>query len=263
MKLRSIVFVALAFLATMNSYALSFKEFLEERVRNTVVEKTLKSLGGASQSSNGDAVSSEQNYVAKGFEQDKDWQDIFQMMYDATKKVNEGLLSSGLSLELCSAKIVENLYLNEKEFNNKFNIDLGKQVDYPSQFLNVSSFGDLSNANTNSYLEANPFRIPNVSAINYLMFKKDNKNSSIYNNSSAIMIPIRFKLAIDEQMIVVGRTAQIDAQDLYVATLRDMSNVGYLIVKNPKFGINFEEYFQSVLNLYVRNKVMCLYNINP
>jgi hypothetical protein len=264
MKLRSIVFVLLAFFTAMSSHALSFKDFLEERIRSTVVEKTFKSLGGVSNSTAEEVEENQNNETnLRGFEKNKEWQDIFQMFYVATQKVNEGIISSGQSLEACSSQVVEYMYLSERDFNRDFNVNLVKQVSSPSKVLDVSSFGDLSKVNTNNYLEAKPFSIPNVSAINYLMFKNDNKNSSIYKNASSIMIPIRFKDAIDEQFVVVGRSVQSDAKDLYTATLRDMSNIGFLIVKNPKFGINFEDYVKSVLNLYARNKVMCLYDVNP
>jgi hypothetical protein len=62
------------------------------------------------------------------------------------------------------------------------------------------------------------------------------------------------------QYNILGRNPIVDGKNLYVASMRDIATIGYIIVKNPQFGISFDDFFITSMLVYTRNKVMCLYD---
>jgi hypothetical protein len=194
----------------------------------------------------------------RGIELTQEWQDIYNMAEDASKKVTVNLVNAGQSFDFCNNPyILTQLNQKPQSFDFEFNSKLPHQASNPSNVFDYSTFRELNRFNA-KFTNLEPVQIPNANAINTLMNLPNGGN--VYENSSAIMLPKALANEVKMQYNILGRNPIVDGKNLYVASMRDIATIGYIIVKNPQFGISFDDFFITSMLVYTRNKVMCLYD---
>lgn len=268
MKIFSFLHYALiSFLFLFSANASAFK--LGDALQSAVVSNQLDSkpsdaikssiFKGVLQTMTGDGGEIVQNIKLKGIETTKEWQDIYNMAFEASQKVSTSIAESGQSFNYCSVEMLAQFNLDQKMFDYQYNSKLIKNASFPSRVLDISSYRELSRFNKNSNYA--PLHLPNVGIVNYIFKLPNEPHGNIYQNFSAIMLPEALTKEAKNQYVKSERNIVEDARNPYVATLRDIATVGYLIIQNPGLNINFEDYFIMAMQVHSRNKLMCLYNI--
>lgn len=261
----SLVITAITF--STNSFAFDVKQTIKNMVvgpqnrPETQEEKLTSSFIQGAVDTYRDNKQRKELSKLRGIEQTEEWQEIFRMMLEGTQKMDDSMANLRQQLDMCSKDVVGQFYENSRNFEGEFSARLPKKLNYPSQSFDVASFNELSRSNQSSYGQLQAIHIPNVQGVNVMMHRQQMNVGNIYQNFSAMTLPAPLVQAVQQQYQALGRNPQNDAANLYLATLKDMTNIGYFIIKNPQLGIRFEDYLISALGLYSRNKVMCLYEV--
>ena len=87
-------------------------------------------------------------------------------------------------------------------------------------------------------------------------------NSPLERNSSSIAVPEEIH---KQGRTYAGRNTQkqisSDASNLLSATVKDITTIAYLFLKNPQYNISADDYIQNSMLIYARNKMLCMYNV--
>ncbi len=169
----------------------------------------------------------------------------------------------------CNISVVESLMMPHKQFESTVNLVLPKIQNNPTQILDVNTYIELkNNYDKSSIIRQNQDHVPSYGALNSFFIKhgiqvpKNRANSTLEKNSSSITIP--------EDIHKQGRTYsgrnsknQInnDSNNLLLTTVKDITTIAYLFLKNPKHNISADDYIQSSMILYARNKMLCMYDV--
>ena len=148
--------------------------------------------------------------------------------------------------------------MDVKSFDYQYNSKIIKNTTNPANMLNISSYMELQRFNNNRMYS--PLHMPNENLTKFLLNIPTSVNSNVNQNATAILLPAEITDTVKRQYMSLGRNPAVDAIDPYVATLRDMANTGYVILKNPQYKISLQDYFITANLVYARNKMMCLYD---
>jgi hypothetical protein len=194
----------------------------------------------------------------RGIELTQEWQNIYNMAEEASKQAAINMVNAGQSFDFCNNPyILKQLDQKSQNFDFAFNSKLPRQASNPSKVFDYSTFHELNRFNA-KFTGLEPIQIPNANAVNAIMNLPNGGN--VYENFSAIMLPKVLVNEVKMQYNILGRNPIVDGKNLHIASMRDIATIGYVIVKNPQLGINFDDFFITSMLIYTRNKVMCLYD---
>lgn len=194
----------------------------------------------------------------RGIELDTDWSELYKMAQETTQTIDQNLINAGQKFEFCATpNILRQLNENPKTFEFHFNSKLPKQASNPSVVFDYGTVRELSRYNQ-KFTGLEPVAFPNPDAINTVLGL--NSGGNVMQNSSAIMLPKELATEIKKQYSMLARNPGLDGRDMYVATMRDIATIGYLILKNPQLNISFDDFFINSMLVYTRNKVLCVYD---
>lgn len=194
----------------------------------------------------------------RGIELTQEWQEIYNMANEASQNAVVNMVNAGQSFDFCNnPNILHQMNQKPKVFDYSFNSKLPRHASKPSKMFDYSTYRELDRFNS-KFTGLEPLQIPTANGINVLMSLPNGSN--INENASAIMLPTVLVNEIKAQYNNTGRNYLADGNNLHVATMRDIATIGYIIVKNPQLGVNFDNFFITSMLVYTRNKVMCLYD---
>ena len=174
----------------------------------------------------------------------------------------------------CDINSVKQLLLPYKQFETTINQALPKIQQQPTQILNVNTYKNLVDGykTANKIIPQNQDHIPSYAAMEMYLNNHGitikyfgvagKRDSDVQKNETAISVPEDIhKLG----RTYVGRNTKIqinnDANDLLVATIKDITTTAYRLYQNPQYNITVDNYIQSAMYIYARNKILCLYDV--
>lgn len=213
-------------------------------------------------------------------EKDPDWIRIKNEIALDFEKENK-ILEQKKDFSLCSKKSLEVLLQKKKDFNDYVNTNLPRIYSNPTKVLSVNSYYFLGEKYDAQGIQMEQDHIPSFAAIE--TFLKNNglttktitklnpkgksykvRDKDLEGNESAIAIP--YVLHKDASRTFAGRNTSKkindDAKNLELATEKDVATIAYFLYKNPNYGIYYQDYIESAIVLYSRNKLLCLYDVN-
>lgn len=215
------------------------------------------------------------------------WQQLLAQVEGQIQAINIDLTNQGKQPS-CTIQDLQKLTWDKKSFDS-LNLPTSPSLfplDGTAPLYSVNSYAELSN-NYTKYKDktVNPIiqqqdHIPSYKSIELFLQHKGitiNKTyissngktkeyqrlSSLENNTSAVATP--------EEIHKMGRTNgpknkdlyPLDAQNLEFATAKDIASTAYAIATHTgrNYNITADQYIDSAMTLYVRNKMLCLYDI--
>lgn len=213
-------------------------------------------------------------------EKDPLWISIRDKVIEKIKEQDEELIKTKKE-PICKVNDLQKILLKDEDFNNNINFLLPKTISNPTHFLNVDSYFKLKENYSNKSVAMQHDHIPSFAAIEKFLEshgistkttmvtsqktgkKYKVRDKDVENNESAISIP---EILHQEGSRTFGgrntlKQIKNDAQDLKAATIKDITTIAYFLHEEPKYNINYENYIAASMTLYLRNKMLCLYDI--
>lgn len=201
------------------------------------------------------------------------------------------VLTQNNQLPKCDIFVVSLLITNKKQFENNLNnaynngvfIGLPQVQSIPNKttILDVNTFFRLKKAyqTSDKSLSLEQDHIPSYAAIDKFLLNHGISTKTTYRlNSNNEKETVRDSdleanetaIATPREIHKLGRTyggrnypAKIteDSQNLFEATMKDIATIAYWYSLNPQFNITAQDYIKSAMYIYVRNKMLCLYDV--
>lgn len=217
---------------------------------------------------------------ATDLEQDQDWQTIKLEVESAIANTDATLIQNNQMPQQCNINVVQQLQLPHIQFDSSINSILPTIQHTPTNVLNVNTYKQLKkqyNGRT-SILRLQQDHIPSYAAIEQFFINHNIKTKSsfkIVNNKKITLRDTDLEynetaIAVPEDIHMFGRTfggkntsnqIQQDSQNLLLATIKDITTTSYGFYKNPQYNITLNDYIQSAMYIYARNKMLCLYDV--
>lgn len=211
---------------------------------------------------------------ATDLEQEQDWQTIKLDVESAITNTDAILIQNNQMPQQCDINVVKQLLLPYKQFEATINQALPKIQQQPTQILNVNTYKNLVDGykTANKTIPQNQDHIPSYAAMEMYLNNHGitikyfgvagKRDSDVQKNETAISVPEDIhKLG----RTYVGRNTKIqinnDANDLLIATIKDITTTAYRFYQNPQYNITVDDYIQSAMYIYARNKMLCLYDV--
>lgn len=199
-------------------------------------------------------------YSRTGIETSKEWNTVYSAAVESANALDKYLIDNGQDIKSCNINYVANFGRETNEFDRLFGDKLPNKQKLVTKVLDVNSFKKLNEFYYNNPPKITAVYIPSVVSVGVAVNGRRTELNNANKNMSAIMLPEKLMLEVQKQYVLQGRTPEIDALNLHEATMKDISNVGYFLLKNNDFNIRADEFVKDAMLVYARNKMMCLYN---
>lgn len=210
---------------------------------------------------------------------DKLWKELYQAIVKGASAVDQNLAENGQDIQSCSLHRIKSFHEPVSQYDSAINQNLPNIQSNPTASLDVNTFSLLSGVNTNNLGIA---YIPSVFAAELLLKKPANPDadllpsyvaeavyyqnphspdSNFRKNWTAMALP----QGVTDKAIAIyraqGRTPALDASNLREAAIRDLTTIGYVLATNPQYGLSVNDFLKSSMNVYARDKFMCVFEI--
>lgn len=224
-------------------------------------------------------------------EKDPMYKSIETEVRDEIQIVDTALVQNNKMPNYCSVNVISKLVMPRKQFENTINtisnngVFIGlpqiQKVAKQTNILDVNTFKRLKDGykNSSKALELEQDHIPSFAAIDKYLndhgittkttykinakgLKENIRDLELEGNATAISTPY----AIHK----LGRTfggnnykakVEKDSKNLLEATIKDIATTAYWFSRNNQYNITAQDYIKSAMYIYVRNKMLCIYDI--
>lgn len=238
------------------------------------------------------ALDIDQN-VADDFavENDPMYKSLENEVRDEIQIVDTALVQNNQMPNYCNVNVISQLVIPRKQFENTINTisNNGVFVGLPqiqsvanqTSILDVNTFKRLKDGykKSSKVLELEQDHIPSFAAIDKYLndhgittkttvkinakgLKESIRDLELEGNATAISTPY----AIHK----LGRTfagrnykskVDKDSKNLLEATIKDIATTAYWFFRNNQYNITAQDYIKSAMYIYVRNKMLCIYDV--
>ena len=183
----------------------------------------------------------------------------------------------------CSKIDLEQLTINKDSFQNTINLVLPKIQSQlgKTTILDVNTYNQLFDGykKSNKIIPLQQDHIPSYAAIDKFLnrlgvatkttirvsSKGENKtirDKDLEANETAITVPTEIhKLGRTFFGKNTQKKIEGDSNNLLLATVLDISTTALAFAKTPSYGITADQYIDSALMIYLRNKLLCMYDV--
>lgn len=210
---------------------------------------------------------------------------------DEIQIIDTALVQNNQMPNYCSINVISTLTMDRKQFENTINTvnNNGLFIGLPqivaianeTSILDVNTFKRLKDGyeNTTKVIKLEQDHIPSYAAIDKYLNVHGISTKTIYKlNSKGKKQTIRDKdlegnetaIATPTAIHMLGRTyagrnykAKIDkdSKNLLEATIKDIATTAYWFSRNNQYNIKAQDYIKSAMYIYVRNKMLCIYDV--
>ena len=183
----------------------------------------------------------------------------------------------------CNRQSLEQLTMDKDSFENTINMFLPKiQTNLNiTTILDVNTYRNLKIGyqNSDKFIILEQDHIPSYAAIDKFLNRlgistktrtrtdskgtnKTVRDKDLEFNETAISVP---KAIHEAGRTYYGKNStkkiEFDSNNLLIATILDISTTAFAFTQNPSYGISADQYINSAMMIYLRNKLLCLYDV--